>query len=193
MKNHHKYKVVGDTRDDAAGEAFDKGAKMLGLGYPGGPIISKKAEEFTASGKKSKLIFPRPMLGSANFDFSFSGLKTALLYQIQKDKCWRKRVTEYAFAYQEAIIDILVKKTMKAATKYKPKSLILSGGVSANRRLREALTEEAAKEKLFLSIPNFQYTTDNAAMIAAAGYYLYQSSAKKLPWQKIKVDVNFKL
>jgi N6-L-threonylcarbamoyladenine synthase len=193
MKGHHKYQIIGETRDDAAGEAFDKGAKMLNLGYPGGPAISKEAEKFASLGKESSIVLPRPMLGSNDFDFSFSGLKTALLYQLQKDKHWKKRVAEYAFSYQEAITDILVKKTMKAAAKYKPKSAILSGGVSANKHLREKMILETKKNKLPLYIPAFKYTTDNAAMIAAAGYYLYKSTAKKLPWQKTKVDVNFKL
>jgi N6-L-threonylcarbamoyladenine synthase len=193
MKDHHKYRVIGETRDDAAGEAFDKGAKMLDLGYPGGPIISARAEAFRQSGQENRIILPRPMLNADNLDFSFSGLKTALLYQLQKDSTWKKRVDEYAFAYQEAIVDILAKKTRKAAQKYRPKSIILGGGVSANRRLREVMAETVS-DIAPLSIPAFQYTTDNAAMIAAAGYYVFQAKDRQTtPWQKAKVDVNFKL
>lgn len=193
MKDHHKYQVIGETRDDAAGEAFDKGAKMLELGYPGGPIISTRAEAFRQSGKENRITLPRPMLNADNLDFSFSGLKTALLYQLQKNRTWKKRVDEYAFAYQEAIVDILAKKTHKAAQKYRPKSIILGGGVSANRRLREVMTETVS-DIAPLSIPAFQYTTDNAAMIAAAGYYVFQAKDRQtMSWQKAKVDVNFKL
>ncbi|MHB8904132.1 MAG: tRNA (adenosine(37)-N6)-threonylcarbamoyltransferase complex transferase subunit TsaD, partial [Patescibacteria group bacterium] len=132
MDKNQKIKIIGETLDDAAGEAYDKGAKMLSLGYPGGPIISKLATEFKNSNKKTDLELPRPMLTSPNFNFSFSGLKTSLLYKLQKDKNWKKRQAEYCFAYQEAIIEILIKKTIKAARKYEAKTVMLSGGVSAN-------------------------------------------------------------
>lgn len=192
MKNHNDFKIIGETRDDAAGEAYDKGAKMLELGYPGGPIISKYAREFAVSGKKNQITLPRPMINNG-LDFSFSGLKTALLYQIQKDRNWKNRVSEYCFAYQEAIIDILIKKTISAAKKYQAKTVMLSGGVSANSELRENLKEIVFKElKLSLVIPQMSYTTDNAAMIALAGYYALDKNPKS-SWQKLKVDVNFAL
>ena len=107
MAKSGKIKIIGETRDDAAGEAYDKAAKMLNLGYPGGPIISQYADQC----KKGSIGLPRPMLNSPDFDFSFSGLKTALLYQLQKDKNWRKKIPEYCFEYQQAIIDILVHKS----------------------------------------------------------------------------------
>lgn len=193
MKNHNSFKIIGETRDDAAGEAYDKGAKMLELGYPGGPIISKYARMFADSGKKNTITLPRPMIGNG-LDFSFSGLKTALLYQIQKDPNWKKRVPEYCFAYQEAIIDILSRKTITAAKKYGAKTIMLSGGVSANLELRAYLATKVSKElpKNPLIVPKLSYTTDNAAMIALAGYYALQNKAQT-SWQKLKVDVNFGL
>jgi putative glycoprotease GCP len=193
MKSHNHFKIVGETRDDAAGEAYDKGAKMLGLGYPGGPIVSKYAKEFANSGQKNNITLPRPMIGNG-LDFSFSGLKTALLYQIQKDKNWKNRIPEYCFAYQEAIIDILSRKAIVAAKKYKAKTIMLSGGVSANSELRTFLAEKVTKELpgMSLVIPKLTYTTDNAAMIALAGYYALQDGATS-SWQKLKVDVNFGL
>lgn len=193
MKSHNNFKIIGETRDDAAGEAYDKGAKMLELGYPGGPIVSKYAKEFTDSGQKNTITLPRPMIGNG-LDFSFSGLKTALLYQIQKDKSWKNRISEYCFAYQEAIIDILSRKAITAAKKYQAKTIMLSGGVSANTELRSYLAEKVTKELpgMSLVIPKLSYTTDNAAMIALAGYYALQDNTKAY-WQKLKVDVNFGL
>jgi len=193
MKSHNHFKIIGETRDDAAGEAYDKGAKMLDLGYPGGPIISKYAKEFAESGQKNNITLPRPMIGNG-LDFSFSGLKTALLYQIQKDKDWKNRVAEYCFAYQEAIIDILSRKAIIAAKKYQAKTIMLSGGVSANAELRTYLAKKVSKElpNTPLIIPKLSYTTDNAAMIALAGYYAFRDGAKT-SWQKLKVNVNFGL
>lgn len=181
MSDHYNFKVIGETRDDAAGEAYDKAAKMMGLSYPGGPIIAKYAEEFRRSAKECKIELPRPMLNSNNLDFSFSGLKTALLYKLQKDKQWKNRVPEYCFALESAIIDTLVHKSLKAIAKYQPKSFILAGGVSANIALRNALStqikEKLPKTNIFLA--NLAYTTDNAAMIAAAGYFKYYKQKNK--------------
>jgi len=193
MKDHNSFKIIGETRDDAAGEAYDKGAKMLDLGYPGGPIISKYAKMFAETGKKTDIILPRPLIGNG-LDFSFSGLKTSLLYKIQKDKDWKNRVAEYCFAYQEAIIDILSRKTIVAAKKYGAKTIMLSGGVSANSELRAYLAVKVAKElpNNPLIVPKLSYTTDNAAMIALAGYYALQGKPET-SWQKLKVDVNFGL
>lgn len=193
MKSHNDFKIIGETRDDAAGEAYDKGAKMLGLEYPGGPAISKHAKEFADSGQKSNIVLPRPMIGKG-LDFSFSGLKTALLYQLQKDKNWKNRIDEYCFAYQEAIIDILTRKAIVAAKKYKVKTIMLSGGVSANAELRTFLANKVEKElpAVPLVIPKLSYTTDNAAMIALAGHYAFKDGAET-SWQKLKVDVNFGL
>jgi N6-L-threonylcarbamoyladenine synthase len=190
LKSHLNYKTIGETRDDAAGEAFDKAAQLLGLGYPGGPIVSKQADKF--SGKHTIHALPRPMLESKDYDFSFSGLKTALLYATQKDNNFKKKVSEYAFEFQEAVVDVLTSKTIRAAKEFKVKSVFLSGGVSANKRLREKLATEVKKIGLEFAVPEFQYTTDNAAMIASAGYFKFKAK-KTIPWQKIKVDPNLEL
>lgn len=197
MKSNTNYLKVGKTRDDAAGEAFDKGAKMMSLSYPGGPIISKKAQEFIDKNEKSKLEeFPRPMKYSDNLDFSFSGLKTSLLYRLKKDKNWKKKINEYAYLYQEAIIDVLITKTIKATQKYKAKSVLLSGGVSANIRLREELHKKAQAKYLQVFSSDLQYTTDNAAMIAAAAIFNNKikdtRSLNKLKnnWKTVSVQEN---
>jgi N6-L-threonylcarbamoyladenine synthase len=189
MKGHGKFQLIGETRDDAAGEAFDKAAKLLNLGYPGGPIISKTAAEFKGAGK---IVLPRPMLNDPNFDFSFSGLKTALLYKIQKDEDWEKKIPEYCHEFERAVVETLVGKAVKAAKKYRVKTMMLAGGVSANLVLREEFQEAAAKIGVACHIPPLEYTTDNAAMIAAAGYF--QARAKKFtPWQKLRADSNLEL
>lgn len=191
MNEDKKIKIVGETLDDAAGEAYDKGAKMMNLGYPGGPIVSKMAEQFTG---ESNIVLPRPMINSKNLDFSFSGLKTALLYQLQKDKTWKNRIPEYCFVYQQAIIDILVSKTIKAAKKYEAKSVLLSGGVSANRELREnmkkAVTEKLSGVNFF--VPEMIYTTDNATMVATAAAFKIKNK-KTTPFNKLKVDPGLQL
>ena len=178
MGKNKKIRIIGETLDDAAGEAYDKGAKMMSLGYPGGPIIAKNASIFKkySINKPSKNIalnFPRPMLNSKNSDFSFSGLKTSLLYQIKKDKNWNRRIPEYCFAYQQAIIDILISKTIKAAKNTNARTIMLSGGVSANLELRESLAKCVNDElpKINFLVPDVQYTTDNAAMIAVAAAF----------------------
>ncbi len=199
MAKNKKIKIIGETLDDAAGEAYDKGAKMMNLGYPGGPIIAKYANEYKKSFKgesptTSDLDFPRPMLTSPNFDFSFSGLKTALLYQLKKDLDWKKRIPEYCFAYQEAIVDILTSKTIKAAKKLGAKTVMLSGGVSANQELRERLAKTVGKElsRVNFLVPERIYTTDNAAMIAAAA--VFKSKLKKpVSFAKLSVDPSLQL
>ncbi len=192
MKNHLTYKTIGETRDDAAGEAFDKAAQLLGLGYPGGKSISLEAAKFSKTGKTTDIKLPRPMLHDPNFDFSFSGLKTALLYTIQKDKNYKKKISEYCYAFEQAVIDVLVAKTLRAAKQYKVKSVMLAGGVAANTALRARLNDEVTKLKLSFCMPEMSYTTDNAAMIAAAGYF--KAKAKKFtPWRKLKVDPNLDL
>lgn len=194
MKGHGKLKTIGDTRDDAAGEAFDKAAAMLGIGYPGGPVISAEAKKLQATNYKLQANLPRPMLNSSDFNFSFSGLKTALLYELKKDKQWKQRVPEYCYEFQQAVIDVLIHKTIKAAEKHKVTTIMLAGGVSANSELRNQM-EEKIKNSLpqvnYLQ-PDLKYTTDNAAMVAAAGYF--KALRKKFtPWQKIKVDCNLEL
>ncbi len=189
MKGHGKYELLGDTRDDAAGEAFDKAAKLMNLGYPGGPLISKKAEK---AKKNSGIELPRPMYNSPDFDFSFSGLKTALLYKIQKDKTWKKKVNEYSYEFERAVADVLTHKTIKAAKKFAVKTIMLSGGVSANRVLRSELKNATHKLGLKFVMPQLDYTTDNATMIAAAGYF--KAKAKKFtPWEKLRADPGLEL
>lgn len=170
MKNHLSYKKVGETLDDAAGECFDKVAKLLKIGYPGGPIISRLATQ----GNPDKYNLPRPMFYSKDYNFSFSGLKTAVLYKLKEiGNQPEKFLPDFCASFQQAVIDVLIKKTLGAAEKYKVKSIILGGGVVANGELREQL-EVKVKEKLpsvFLSIPELKFCTDNAVMIAVASYF----------------------
>lgn len=204
MTGHGEYQTIGQTRDDAAGEAFDKAAQLLELGYPGGPAISLEAAKWKSQIQNHKLhinpkkiqnikniVLPRPMLKDKNFDFSFSGLKTALLYQIKKDKNWLKRKSEYAMEFQQAVADTLVGKTIKAAIFYQAKTVMLSGGVSANQELRVQLSLAVA-EKLDATnfvMPDLKYCTDNAAMIACAGYFRAKRKKYAL-WQKLKAECN---
>ncbi|HNZ55551.1 MAG TPA: tRNA (adenosine(37)-N6)-threonylcarbamoyltransferase complex transferase subunit TsaD [Candidatus Paceibacterota bacterium] len=179
-----KYKQIGGTRDDAIGEAFDKVARILELPYPGGPQISKLAKE-TKDRKENPISLPRPMINSPDFDFSFSGLKTAVLYLVQKLKAENKLDKEtksfIAADFQQACLDVLLAKTQKALIKFKPRTIIVGGGVIANRELRQQLTRMIAQNfpTVSLIIPELGYTTDNATMIAAAGY-LQSLSKKKL-------------
>ena len=171
VKNIGQYKIVGETRDDAAGEAFDKVAKMLNLGYPGGPIISRLAKSY-----KLKTIsfppLPRPMLNSNDFDFSFSGLKTAVLYLIKEiGLLTEKQKADIAREFEEACVDVLVTKTLRAAAAYGAKTIVIGGGVSANTRLRQTLASRIAEDLpgVTFYLPKPSLSTDNALMIAVAG------------------------
>jgi N6-L-threonylcarbamoyladenine synthase len=164
MRDHGDYVVLGRTRDDAAGEAFDKAARILGLGYPGGPAIDKEAVKGTAS-----IELPRAWLKGTN-DFSFSGLKTALLRLVEGGKI--SNIADAAASFQEAIIDVLVTKTITSAKQYRVKQILLSGGVAANRRLRQHLV---ASSPIPVLVPEPILCTDNAAMIAACGYFRFQA------------------
>jgi N6-L-threonylcarbamoyladenine synthase len=159
--------VLGATKDDAAGEAFDKGAQMLGLEYPGGPAIDRLARQ----GNPEAIEFPRSYLKKGSLDFSFSGLKTALLYALQAipEQSRTICVADFAAGYQEAIVTVLVDKAFAAVRSSGARALAVVGGVSANSRLRTMLQQRAASENLHLSLPPLAYCTDNAAMIAAAG------------------------
>lgn len=204
MTGHGKYKTIGETRDDAAGEAFDKAAKLLGLDYPGGPAIAEHAEKFLKQNSKnfklqiqknkSEIILPRPMINSKNYDFSFSGLKTALLYKIQKTPNYKLQIANYSHEFQQAAIDVLIHKTIKAVKEYKVKTVMLTGGVAANKELRKQM-KKAVKtlisDSKFL-IPKLKYTTDNAAMIATAGYF-HALRKDFTPWEKLRVDCNLEL
>ncbi len=166
-----KYKRLGQTRDDAAGEAFDKVAKLLGLGYPGGPII----DELSKTGNPKAIRFPRPSLGKNSFDFSFSGLKTAVVNYLKSspEPVTNERedlIRDIVSSFQEAAVDVLVKKTLQAVQNQGLKRIVLSGGVSANRRLREKMREEAFQQKVKVYIPSPSFCTDNAAMVGVVGY-----------------------
>jgi N6-L-threonylcarbamoyladenine synthase len=168
MTSHGQYKILGQTLDDAAGEAYDKVAKLLNLGYPGGPIVSHLA----TFGDEQAYNFPRPMLDKANYDFSFSGLKTAVLYTLEKKKqISQKDIKDICASFQKALLEVLVKKTIRAAKEYNVKSIMLAGGVSANRALQENLIEQSKEIKIPFFYPELKYTGDNAAMIAVAAYY----------------------
>ncbi len=190
LKNN-EYVKLGSTKDDAVGECFDKVAKLIGFPYPGGPHISKMAD----SGDEKKIKFPRPMIKQKNFDFSFSGLKTSALYWLQKNKVEeKKQKNDFCASFQQAIIDVLIVKTMKAIKKIKPVSFILAGGVSANKKLKKKFEINIQNEypKMKIRYPEVKYAMDNAAMIATAGYY----KAKKkefTDWDKISADPNWKI
>jgi len=164
------FRILGQTRDDAAGEAFDKGAKMLGLGYPGGIVIDRLSK----GGNASYVQFPRSMKGS--LDFSFSGLKTALLYYIKKRETpvSDDELPHIAASYQDAIVDVLVDKTLQAAEGLSLPRVVIAGGVAANSRLRELFQERAGKRGVDVFIPPPVLCTDNAAMIATVGYHRLQ-------------------
>lgn len=188
-----EYKILGATKDDASGECFDKVAKLLGLPYPGGPQISALAEQ----GKTDAIIFPRPMIKEDNFDFSFSGLKTSALYWLKDNKLSDSNPPtreDFCASFEQAIVDVLINKTIKAVKKIKPKTLILSGGVSANKKLRNTLAEIIKNDfpEINFYYPNLKYCMDNAAMIAVAGYYQAQKN-NYTRWQDIKADPNWHL
>lgn len=230
IKDWQKYKKIGQTRDDAVGEAFDKVARMLGLPYPGGPQISKLAtiarrnesSNFSRSGSSSSLVrgpeklelslkqitFPRPMIHSKNYDFSFSGLKTAVLYLIrdlqkkdsdilQNDKIKK----EIAKEFEDAVVETLVFKTIKAIKEYEIKTLIVGGGVSANTYLQKQLKNEVEKlnfsssttKKINIHFPSQKLTGDNALMIAIAGYFQYQNKKIIKNINSIKAKGNLSL
>lgn len=190
MKNHQDLKWLGGTRDDAAGEVFDKTARILGLGYPGGPAIAAKATELKIKNEKRKIKLPRPMMNENNLDFSFSGLKTAVLREINKLKTLKKlndeMIQRLAYEIQESITDVLVKKTLDAAKKYKVKSILLGGGVAANKRLTEKFQFLIHNSKflIHLYVPPPSLCTDDAAYIASFAYF----HNKPIPWQKIQAQ-----
>jgi N6-L-threonylcarbamoyladenine synthase len=180
--SHRRYKWLGGTRDDAAGEAFDKIGRILGLSYPGGPEIEKAAKK----GNPQAFPFPRPMLDSQDFDFSFSGLKTAVARLIGKTKLTEKIVQDIAASVQSAIVEVLVKKTVLAAQQYQARSVLIGGGVGANellqKELRSALQKASPDIQFFC--PPKELCTDNAAMIGAAALF----NPKTLPWQKLQAQ-----
>ncbi len=168
VEDYGVYEVLGDTLDDAAGEAFDKVAKLLGLGYPGGPIIDKMAKH----GNPNAISFPRANTGKDSLDFSFSGLKTAvrLFYEKNKDNF---KIEDIVASFQEAVVDTIITRVERAVKKTGKRQVVLGGGVSANSRLRTKLKELSLKLGFELYLPSLKMCTDNGAMIGVIGYYYY--------------------
>jgi len=191
IKNPGKYSLVGRTRDDAAGEAFDKSAKMLSLPYPGGPEISKRA----LTGDPKAFEIPRPMIKDG-FEFSFSGMKNAIRLLIEKEKAKSKKISKkttdnICASVEQAIVDVLVEKSIKAIEKFKPKTFIIGGGVSANKKIRLEIQNRFPKN-IKIMFPDEKYCSDNAAMIAAGAYF--KAKDKKFnKIEKITADANWEL
>jgi N6-L-threonylcarbamoyladenine synthase len=189
MRDHWRFQRLGGTLDDAAGEAFDKVASLLELGYPGGPIISQRAEQ----GNPRAFDFPRALLDQDNFDFSFSGLKTAVIYQVRalqrRGELSATQIDDLCASFQQAAVDALVEKSRRAIKKFQTKTFLLAGGVAANKRLRETLQKKIAAEfpRVRYHQPEVRLCMDNGAMIGAAAYFM----AKKFPrrrwdWKKLE-------
>ncbi|PIP28654.1 MAG: tRNA (adenosine(37)-N6)-threonylcarbamoyltransferase complex transferase subunit TsaD [Candidatus Moranbacteria bacterium CG23_combo_of_CG06-09_8_20_14_all_35_22] len=218
MKKHLHYEIIGETQDDAVGEAFDKVARILGLGYPGGPAISATAEMaadkrgLNAEKRGLKKLssepawqlpkLPRPMINSKDFNFSFSGLKTAVLYLVKKNEKLlsdKNFVSAVCQEFQQAVCDVLISKTIRAAKKYNPQTIMLAGGVSANTQLRQQLGASVKDElpHALYMIPDISYSVDNAVMIAVAGFFRYKSEKNKKGlrdnWKKLATSANLKL
>ncbi len=170
MKDHFDFEIIGETLDDAVGEAYDKVARVVGIGYPGGPIVDKLAHM-----GKDTYNLPRVTLGNDNYNFSFSGLKSAVinLNHNAKQRNEEINVNDLCCSFQEAVSDVLVSKALKACKEYNVKQLIVAGGVSANKGLKEKLNSTNKDSNLEICIPSIKYCTDNAVMIACAGYYRY--------------------
>ena len=189
MKNHRKLTWIGGTRDDAAGEAFDKCARILGLPYPGGPAIAAEAAKFLNRKSKILNLFPRPLINEINYDWSFSGLKTAVLRRVKEQESKRVKekisIQQLAAEVQEAIVDSLVEKSIRAIKEFKPRSFLLAGGVAANERLREKFLPRIKTEILqVFHVPPANLCTDNAASIAACAFYNFHP----VDWGKIKAN-----
>ena len=225
MRDHFQYEILGETEDDAVGEAFDKVARMLGLSYPGGPIVAKRADSFRNNNDQSpksnnqiseKFSFPRPMINSDNYNFSFSGLKTSVLYFLKKNETKIRDETfinEVCHEFQEAVVDVLVEKSRKAIEEFRPKAFVIAGGVSANTRLRDRLQNtideinrgetaaDAAVSPLFVrfTMPEFAYSLDNAAMIGAAAGFRYdrmtedQKNSLNENWRTLEASASLTL
>ncbi|MFO3717367.1 tRNA (adenosine(37)-N6)-threonylcarbamoyltransferase complex transferase subunit TsaD [Anaerococcus sp. ENR1011] len=183
VNSYTDYEVVGKTRDDAAGESFDKVARKMGLGYPGGPKIDKLAKE----GNKDAIDFPRVRLEKDSYDFSFSGLKTAVLNYMNQEEQKGNEINkaDLAASFQEAEVDVLVEKSMRLLKETGYDKFALSGGVAANSRLQERMREECGKENIKFYYPPIKLCTDNAAMIAMAGYLNYKAGEVSDKYMKV--------
>jgi N6-L-threonylcarbamoyladenine synthase len=204
IKNHSQIKWLGGTRDDAAGECFDKCARLLGLGHPGGPAIAAEAAKLEIGlaprlgprgNSKLEIRLPRPMINENNFDFSFSGLKTAVLNEVKKIQAKKQLnnsiVSQLAYEIQEAITDVLAVKTLRAAKKYQVKSVLLAGGVVANPRLREKFKQSVISCQLSVNLftPPPSLCTDNATFVAACADFNYHP----VPWQKLQANSSLEI
>lgn len=176
MKGHGRYELLGQTRDDAVGEAFDKIARVMGLGYPGGPLLDKLAQK----GDPCSISLPRAWLSKDSFDFSFSGLKTAVINYLHRARQKSEEVdkADLAASFQQSVVDVLIEKTMRALSKYNLKTLLVAGGVAGNSALRERLKICCAEQGIDLHIPELGHCTDNAAMIACAGMYRFKNGER---------------
>ena len=182
ITGHGKYKLIGSTLDDAAGEAFDKVARVLGLGYPGGPEVELLASSVKRLASSFKL--PRPMIGSKNFDFSFSGLKTAVVNLVRSAEIRDHRRREIAHEFQQAAVDVLVSKTIRAAQEFEAKAIVVGGGVAANSVLRSEFIDHSKRLGIPVYFPSKEMSVDNGAMIAAAAFYNF----KKVDPLKLSAD-----
>lgn len=176
VKDYGEYEVIGRTRDDAAGEAFDKVARAIGLGYPGGPKIDRVSKE----GNPDAIAFPRAKVGNAEYDFSFSGLKSAVLNYLNSCRMKGEEIVtaDVAASFQKAVVDVLVEHSMEAVRKYGLKKFAIAGGVASNSSLRKAFEEACEKETIAFYHPSPVYCTDNAAMIGTAAFYEYQKGIR---------------
>ncbi|MDY5210968.1 tRNA (adenosine(37)-N6)-threonylcarbamoyltransferase complex transferase subunit TsaD [Intestinibacter sp.] len=191
VKDYQNYEILGRTRDDASGEAFDKISRAMGLGYPGGPIIDRLAKQ----GNKHAIEFPRAYLDDS-YDFSFSGLKSAVLNYLNAQKMKKQEIVveDVAASFQEAVVEVLSTKAVHAAEEKGYKTIALSGGVAANSALRDKITKMAGEKGIEIKFPSIELCTDNAAMIGCAGYYNFingkidDMSLNAVP--NLKIDVN---
>jgi len=190
MKDHGKLTYLGSTRDDAAGEAFDKCARLMSLPYPGGPSISKAAQNYVKDISDIKIRLPRPIIDEDDYDFSFSGLKTAVLREVENlkkaNKLNQDSVNLLAYEIQEAITDVLVTKSLKAAAIYSPHSFLLAGGVAANKTLTEKFLKEIKRSDISIDfrVPPPTLCTDNAVYVASCAFY----NQKYISWKDISVN-----
>lgn len=189
VKDYNKYEILGRTRDDASGEAFDKIARALGLGYPGGPLIDKMAK----LGDENKIDFPKALIDDDSYDFSFSGLKSAVLNYLNAKKMKKEEIVveDVCASFQKAVVDVLSQKAIKACKDKNYNTLVLAGGVAANSKLRNQLLNTSKKNNIKLSYPDINLCTDNAAMIGSCGYYNFINN--KISDQGLNAVPNLKI